>query len=199
MNWKNLKLRSKLLISFIFISLILLVTGTLSIRTLKQTNQVKEELVMSYELADAIMESKYFLNHDVFILMEMLTSTELSEISAFWQEHKDDSEGLAREIGSIKTISEDKSWGIDYQSYKADIYDNARKIEADYKKHILPSFDKINSLRNQYIQLTKGSDSNDSSLVGQLNNLTIQINEIDEYADSYAVELAEQFNQMDKE
>ena len=98
MNWKNLKLKSKLLLSFILISVILAVTGTMSVRTLKEYDNFKREIITAYELADAIMEAKYYLTNDALILMELLTATESNEISAIEQEHKDGSEGFIKEI-----------------------------------------------------------------------------------------------------
>ncbi|MCK5208558.1 MAG: HAMP domain-containing protein [Cyclobacteriaceae bacterium] len=198
MNWKNLKLKSKLLLSFIMISIILAVTGTLSVRTLNEYDRFKEEIITAYDLADAIMEAKFYLTNDALILMELLTATESNEISAFVQEHKDGSEGLIREIENIKTISGDKTWGEEYQSLKDEINNQARILETDYKKHILPSFGNITNLRNQYVQLKNGSLNNDSSVVVQLENITIQINEIDKYSDGYTTELSEIFNRMEE-
>ena len=198
MNWKNLKLRNKLLVGFTMISLILLATGILAVRTLNEYNHMKAELVTGYELADAIMESKFFMSHDVLVLMEMLTSEELNELGAFWQEHKNDSEGLLEELGNIKAIAGDKSWGDEYRVEKSEFIDNARKIESDYKKHILPSIDKIYNLRTQYIQLKKSSSTQDTVVNNQLDNFNAELNEYDEYADEYAEELSSLFDMMEE-
>lgn len=198
MNWKNLKLRNKLLVGFALISLILLGTGILAIRTLNEYNRMKAELVTGYELADAIMESKFFMSHDVLVLMEMLTSEELNELSAFWQEHKSDSEGLNVELNNIKTMAGDKSWGDEYRIEKSELVDNAKKIETDYKKHILPAIDKIYNLRTQYIQLSGTSSVRDSVTNDKLDNFTAQLNEYDEYADGYAEELSSILNMMEE-
>ncbi|MCK5705320.1 MAG: MCP four helix bundle domain-containing protein, partial [Cyclobacteriaceae bacterium] len=198
MNWKNLKIKSKLLLSFILIAVILAVTGTISVRTLKEYDNFKQEIITAYELADAIMEAKYYLTNDALILMELLTATESNEISAIEQEHKDGSEGFIEEIENAKAISADKSWGKEYQSLKDEINNQARKIESDYKKHILPSFGNISNLRRQYVQLKNGSLNVDSVLVAQLENITIQINEIDAYSDGYTIELTEIFNHLEE-
>jgi len=198
MNWKNLKLKSKLLVSFILISLILLVTGILSIRTIQKYNKFKQELITSYELADAIMEAKFFLTNDALILMELMTSTELNETSNFWQEHLEGSEGFKSEVSNIMKIAGDKTWGVEYKSLKEDIYIQAKKIESDYKKFIFPSIDNINNLRNQYIQLENGSIQSNSSLDIQLENLSTQLSDIDEKADEHIGELSEIFNQLEE-
>lgn len=198
MNWKNFKLRNKLLMSFALISLILLGTGWLAIRTLNEYNNMKAELNTGYELADAIMESKYFLTHDVLVLMELLTSEEVNELNGLWQDHKSDSEGLQQEIGVIKEIAGDKSWGENYRSEKNELVENARRIEADYKKHVLPSIDKIYNVRTQYLQLRDNSLRQDSVANQQLANFMVQLNENDEYADGYAEELVSLFDLMEE-
>lgn len=110
---KNVKISTKLLSSFSFLILLIILIVITAYQGFNNEHVSKNLLVKSYKLVDGIADSKYLLRTDMQYLMELVAAENKNEHNDFWQKHETNINALERKIDDLKTLlSED--WGEDY-------------------------------------------------------------------------------------
>jgi len=149
---KNLKIAAKLMLGFGLITLILVIIGVREYIVLNNVEDAKLDILKSAELADAIMESKYYLRSDMQILMEIIEADNEKDLELQWKAHIVAAEGFDEEMNNLQSISKDNSWGHEFISSKEKVeiqaYDNAK----DHDEIIDPEFNKLRSLKIDYLR-----------------------------------------------
>ncbi|OFX21210.1 MAG: hypothetical protein A2033_04925 [Bacteroidetes bacterium GWA2_31_9] len=142
MKWKNLKIGTKLITAMGVIIALLIIIGFQQVYTLNNLERSKNDIIKSYELADAIMEAKYNIRSDMQMLMEILEDNELAEFNVFSNEHDRFTKDYNKNFNEIINSVIDNSWGINYLSMKNNV-----KIECE------KTTDKFQTFSNSYGQV----------------------------------------------
>lgn len=86
---RDLKIRVKLMGSFIIISLILVLVGLTGYISLSSMTRKTENIIQTSPLIDAAMEMKLSVQSDMQLIMEILDSDNKTDLNEVWDEHKE--------------------------------------------------------------------------------------------------------------
>ncbi|MFC2138830.1 methyl-accepting chemotaxis protein [Bacteroidota bacterium] len=166
MNFKNLKVATKLLLGFGLITLILTVVGIREFIVLSNVEDAKFDIIQSYGLADHIMEAKYNIATDMQMLMEILDADNPEDMETHWQDHLEHLEAFDDDIGGLMKESESKDWGHEFTSLKEKVHVTSDELAEFHDKNIIPSIEKIYTLKQELFNLSNANEAifNDSSI-----------------------------------
>ena len=137
---KNLSIRGKLLVGFMLVALIALVIGMWNLVSLREIEDKKTDLLSSYETADAIMESKFYLKSEAQLFMEILAAENFDEIEEFWSSHLENQKRIGEELPNAISLLESESWGHEYSEDKLVHHEEIEAIKLMYDEKVLPLF-----------------------------------------------------------
>lgn len=156
MNFKHFKIRTKLVISFGAVVVILAIFGLSSIRALSKVNTKNNEMVKSFKLADAIMETKYLIRVEMQSVMEVLEAESENQLTEYMDLHEENYTNLDANIKLLKEYTSDKTWGIDYSGFKAELNSETSTLENIISKQLKTKFIEI---YKKQAEMLKTSDS----------------------------------------
>ncbi|PLX20083.1 MAG: hypothetical protein C0599_09750 [Salinivirgaceae bacterium] len=177
----NLKIGVKLYLSFGLVSLILLIVGVREYVVLHNLEDERFDLTQSYNMADGLMEAKYELRTDLWLLMEMLDADNTSTLNSLFQQHEQIIKLFDNELSLTLSIAEDNSWGMEYGNEKSSIIEIVRELEKSHNDVILPDYKKLKELIADGI--------NDESIAEQN---AVKIEDLDGEIDAVGRELLDQ-------
>lgn len=204
---RNLKIRTKLYISFILISLILLFVGVREYYALKTLEKNQSYMVKSLSAADAIMEAKYYLRLDMQTLMEIQISEEETGCDHWWIEHVGTGENFIEEIDNLIKNTEFEEAAGDYKAAALHIQTLAKNIKYRYDSVVSPNIEEVYTLKLEYFKIEAMANEGQTDSVITINqqdiyNQKYQINEkiksIDERLDTVYTDLLNQLNTTGK-
>ncbi len=189
---KNLKVSAKLIIGFGIIAIILLFVGVREFQVLDKMDKISDDLLKSAELADDIMEAKYFMCTDMQLLMEMIAATEVKNLEETNDEHHETLEIFDEKIVNMIKIASDASWGSSYENIKSTIIKTANDLDKIHNDKILPLIEEAYKLKTGILEtgelsqveklseIDKNFDINGAEVIGILNDIEENIGEITE-------------------
>lgn len=184
---KNLKIRTKLLLGFSIILLILVFVGTREYMVLESLETKKNDLVQAYSMADAVMEAKYSLRSDMQLLMEILASHNEDEFNEEWVSHENAIEDYDDNIEAILALADDETWGQEYNELKKEISKIAEEVEETHNTVIVPNFLQVKDLKLELIEASDELLSVESMVemmeIEENTTASEKINELDEALD----------------
>jgi len=137
-----LKIKTKLLIGFSIISLILLYIGLKEYNSLTVFEAQKNYIINNVHTIEVLKEAKYLIRTAVQSGSDMARAATSSELESTVAKQKEMNEQVFSTFKNIKvnaqSISEEK-----YQRYKLQLIEIFDKAESDYKNIILPSIGNI--------------------------------------------------------
>lgn len=86
--FKNMKLSTKLITSFLSIAFILLIVGLVGYKSVVNINSKVDKFIKTSPLIDAAMEMKISVARDMQMVMELLAVTNKEELDEVWREHE---------------------------------------------------------------------------------------------------------------
>jgi len=105
---RNMRIRYKLLASFILVTSILILIGSIRSYNVYQLRAVQEELASNTTALEALLELKYFVRSDLHILIEMVSAQERENEEYWFSEHQQQIGFIGDQIGKLgKTLGED--------------------------------------------------------------------------------------------
>lgn len=173
---KNLSVSLKLTIGFGIIVLILIFVGRREFYLLKASNKNHFDVVKNAELADNIMEAKYLMRTDMQLLMEMITATQLKELTEINDEHLETIKAFDEKIENLLRIASDQDWGKNYSDTKENIIKTSKTLENIHNNKVVPLINEAFNIKQKMLS-------------GSSENLSQQLNEIDDNLDKNGAEV----------
>lgn len=192
MKLKDLKVGTKLSLSFGIITFILLVIGVRSYQVITHLEENKKDLIHSTELADNIMESKFALRSDQLLIMEIIEAHDLISLEAYLEEHKSYKTDIKENLISGVSISTDNSWGAEFSADKRHAKTTLDNILSDYEQKFESEL--LNVYNTKLEMISSGIKS-----VFVVEKLVGQLELADEKADEVAASHIELLNQLEDE
>ena len=149
MKFKNLKIGTKLSISFGVLVLVFVFVGLREFSLINDMQDKKTDIINSYTLADNVMESKSELLKEQLYLMEIMTSDD--ELDIFTESHKNAQVEIEKVVQSGLELSAEKSWGIHVAEGKEEIYVAITAFKEEYLNKLVPQINRVIQLKNEYL------------------------------------------------
>jgi putative methionine-R-sulfoxide reductase with GAF domain/HAMP domain-containing protein len=149
--FKNFKIRTKLLIGFISISLIIFIIGIRDYTLLIQYDNTKGFYIGNMESIDLIKESKYLIRNEVNTALNIVHSRDNQELEQYWNIHIQSRENFLKGVEKLKEYSK-KNFDKEFSSVLKQIGNLTNEIEDDYNGTITNSFNKLRSLKQDLIE-----------------------------------------------
>lgn len=143
----NLKLKTKLLIAFVFISSILLVQGVDPYISLTKQEKGQDEILKSVQVSNAAADIKFTMAHDLKILMELISTTDQKDLEEFWKQHQELSKNFNGFIDALNTVVTDSTWGQEYADIKKGFKASSDHLNDFYTKRVDPTLTQVHGLR----------------------------------------------------
>jgi methyl-accepting chemotaxis protein len=172
---KNLKIAMKLLLGFGLITLVLIALSVREYNILQRLSNEKHDLVSSYSLADAFMESKYDLKASMQQLMEMISAEDKTELDDQWKITQEHIDQFDTHVNDFKAVASDEGWGEEYETKKNDFVNLAENINKKHNDLFAPALKKVYDLKSALFSSQRNSDNENS----ELQNLQNSLHELD--------------------
>jgi methyl-accepting chemotaxis protein len=178
-----LKVKTKLLLSFAILSLLLIYMGIKTNTVLDELDEAKANLIKSYQLADNMSESKYAIRGSMQAIMEMLASETSRELDEYWKMHRENVEAFDSNLDLLTANAGDGSWGSAYNDLKADVKNLGLNLDESHNTIFQPQVEALYNSKKQI--MTKGADSS------MLNSLEEKLHGYDKRADEAGEEIVD--------
>jgi hemerythrin-like metal-binding protein/PAS domain S-box-containing protein len=144
----NLKIRTKVLIGFGIISLLLILIVIRDRSLLRFFQNHKQDAIENIKMAKSVKTSGYYVRSEMQTSLSLISADGTKIINDWWAEHQANSKKLAEEflvLGDFVKNSTNPSFDV----HKERLLKNISDIEDTYKKVIIPSFEKIYQLKTE--------------------------------------------------
>ncbi len=189
----NLKLKTKFLIGFLTISLLLIVLGVSTYISLNNLESQKKEIESCEVLKDGVTDIKFLIAHDLKLLMEIITTPDRSDLDEFWKQHEALKTEYVKAYGPVKQKIENYDWKPEFKSNIHRLKKHILFVN-DYREHILvPSIDEVYALRLNELKIAGKENA-----VIAMNSLQAKIDVLDNNADSKAEIVFNHINDAEK-
>lgn len=158
---KNLKIGIKLALAFAVVLLIMLTIGGREYFVLNSIEEKKQDILKSFDMADAIMEAKYFLTADRLMLMEILEAESKEDVNAMWNEHVKAVEGFDTEMEALANVAADESWGVEFADLKEEAHTVSIEADESHNDVIGPAYDEVLVEKLKLVELLSSASSKD--------------------------------------
>jgi len=139
MNFRDLKIGSKLSIGFGLVTIILLSIGLTVIKNLNQLEEDRFDLIQSYEMDELMAKAKFSLATEMQIVMELLSCEETQELNDWWAKHEAEVDKYDQIIAALEEKGNDSNWGKAHQTSKNQVANKTFEIEKKHNSIILPT------------------------------------------------------------
>lgn len=173
MKFKNLRLGSKLGIGFGFFILILLLASVTEIVSLNGIAKKNKTVIKSYDLAEALLESKNLAFKEMQIMMEIMDSNSDDELTNLSNRHASNRSEFESNLAKAKETSGNMNWGGNLKKEKADMRQSLIKVENLYEG-FLSKYDALIRIRTEMLT----ADNKQKSV-----ELSLELNRLDEEID----------------
>ncbi|MCK5236378.1 MAG: MCP four helix bundle domain-containing protein, partial [Deltaproteobacteria bacterium] len=89
MDFKNMKLSTKLVAAFVAVAVILLIVGLVGMKNINSLTGNTEKIVTNSPLIEAAMEMKLAVTLDRVLIMELLEAGDKAGADEVWREHEE--------------------------------------------------------------------------------------------------------------
>jgi methyl-accepting chemotaxis protein len=148
---KNLKIRTKLLLSFAVMAILILFLGFRTFFVLSDLDKAKTDMIRSYELADNMSESKYAIRSSMQAIMELLASENNDELDEWWKMHQKHVSGFDENIELLCKNSRDVAWGKEYSTMKQQVFIKGIDIDKTHNETFQPYVKSLYELKKQIL------------------------------------------------
>lgn len=191
MNFLNtLKVRTKLLVSFSIVGLLILFMGVSTFNVLSDLDKAKNDLVKSYELADHMSESKYAIRSSMQAIMEMLVSENPKELNEWWEMHQQHVVAFDENIDGLTTKTKDNTWGNEHASLKTEVNSRSFNLDNSHNNVFQPY---VQSLYESKKRILEGSE--DAAVLAKLEE---ELHQYDKKADEAGEEIVVSMEQAEE-
>lgn len=163
MNFKDLKIGTKLTIGFGLVTAMLVTLGVTQKLTLNTLSRDSHNMYNSADMADHIMEAKADMIKEQQVVMELIAARTANEISEWWNLHLELVDTYDDNIVALIEIADKDDWGQMHADDKSAVIKAANELDNMHNNKIDPLFKKLKDLV-------------DRNLTG-----TINITELDEH------------------
>lgn len=182
MKFRDIKIRNKLVISFGMFIIILTAIGVRISQTLNQIEDKQQDILFSYDVADALMEAKYILRTEMQLVMEIIETQNLEDFNENWKLHLDLVENFDDNVNKMLSLSKDETWGHEYKELKSQIAMVSENMESKHNTSIIPN---LNQLKENKLKSLNSSNNSEKEI------LYSEISEIDNEIDRAGEEMSD--------
>ncbi|MHC4455610.1 MAG: methyl-accepting chemotaxis protein [Planctomycetota bacterium] len=157
MNWKNWKIGRKLFSGFMVVVLVLVAVGLLGFWNIRTMGAKTTEMLETWPLADAAMESILALTVDRLIAMELLTATDQAGVDEMSKEHDEAKKTFDTYMDAILEGGETEM-GYIYAAKDEGLRKIVTETHRIYDKTFLPPLEKMYKLMTKKITAEKTAE-----------------------------------------
>jgi methyl-accepting chemotaxis protein len=162
-----MKLSIKLYLGFTLITLVLIALGVKEYQSLQEISDRKIDLVKSYNVRNSVMEAKYILRSEMFMLLEVMKSEKKERVEEKWMNHLDLMKQYRFQTDRLLTTCKEDDWGLEFANVKTDIISTFDDIERRYNEVLNPNFKGVYRMQKELL-LMDPSDTNYAKTQKQL-------------------------------
>ena len=188
MNFKNLKIGTKLTVGFGLITLILIILGVTQFVKLQNLGSDQNDLIESFNMADYMMEAATNLAIEKQLVMEIIASENMDELNTWWDLHLTEINAFDGNVENLLNITGDKSWGQIHEDDKLEVITGIVEMDKEHDKVIMPLFDQLNDIKIQRLKL---HDSQEATALDD------ELSKIDKKLDENLGGIMEQLDEME--
>lgn len=146
MNFKNFKIGTKLTIGFGLGTAILVLIGITQKITLNTLSRNSHDMFYSADLADYIMEAKADMIKNQQVIMELIASKTIEEVSEWREVHTEVMKNYDDNIEMLIKIAGQDDWGKRYTDDKREVINATNNLEDLHNKEIDPLYNELKVL-----------------------------------------------------
>ncbi len=151
MKFKDIKIKNKLTISFGLFIVIISVIGAREFMTLKEIEDKRQDILMSYDIADHLMETKYIMRTEMEIVMEIIQARDVEDMNKYWNLHLTSAESFDNDIKNLLEIVDDKTWGHEFADLKDKIEKQVDEMGQKHNTAIIPNINLLKQKMEAYL------------------------------------------------
>ncbi len=150
----NLSVRSKLILGFIVIILILLFNGIKSYNVVKSLDNKNNEIINTTSISFQLKETKYMVMAEMQKLNELIFSEANKEFEKVFEEHSKIDAELKQAFDTIATITKIVGDDDKTREFKIQVHDTILAVKALYQKAFSISFNEVKKIKKELINPT---------------------------------------------
>lgn len=139
----NISIRMKLIAGFAIIIIFVILIGVRSYSTLLDLESKKVDLTTAYTLANAMMNTKFFMNIEQQNLVKMVNVYDNDDLNGIWKKKIETQNEIQTNLRLLDTLFNGDSWGHTFVTEKQELYNNINLIKETYNQHIVGQFVQI--------------------------------------------------------
>jgi PAS domain S-box-containing protein len=176
----NLKLKQKVLFSFVLIMTMLVLLGVRFYFTIQRLESNKQEILRSSQVSNVILNVKFSMAYDLKLLMEIANSGSSSETEKLWEQHQKSIKRFDDSMVNLFVVLTDTSWGEGHAALKKQFLDMASNVQTFREKQLVPTIKQVYQLKTQnFTPDSLGVLSNNQAEINKYNNeITLSVEPI---------------------
>ncbi|PIE86270.1 MAG: hypothetical protein CSA05_01400 [Bacteroidia bacterium] len=148
---RNINIKTKLLIGFLIIFLILLSVGIQDYFILIRYQEKKDLLISNIQSIETVKDARFRISQTMLYALKILNSNDISTLEQNWQEHGNIRVEVNASLNKLKDFS--RKIGDDrFKSNKKKIENAGIEIAEDYNKNIITTITQLKNLREDILE-----------------------------------------------